>query len=250
MMETGQLMSAEVMPKLTKRMSEFVRENGALGKSMQTVNAEQGRFQTALTGGKEALFKGGMGEGMAYFFKTSATFLGEMQPLLKWLGGFIKGVIASVTGLAQILAVPLNILSDMAKMFGGTGDFAAAVGATGVLTLIAARFGLIGKFVLGINMSLIMMMGNLVKILTPLLLIEDIYTSMSGGKSVTGMNFQSTETSPWYSRYGIYHAGYKIDNGEIGVKFFFDSEEMKKFIRVEQVSGNKAIYAGLAAELN
>jgi hypothetical protein len=86
--------------------------------------------------------------------------------------------------------------------------------------------------------------------LIPLLALEDMYTSWKGGKSSFAADFQSNEASPWYSRYGIYHADYKKDNGEIGVKFFFDSEEMKKFIRVEQVSGNKAIYAGLAAELN
>lgn len=269
MMETGQLMSAEVMPKLTKRMSEFVRENGALGKSMQTVNAEQGRFQTALTGGKEALFKGGMGEGMAYFFRKTADLIGELEPLAKWLGSFIKGVITGFTAIAKILALPLNMLADIASMFDAGGKFTEIVGAGGVLAYLTLWFVKLTKGTNTFNAALLITLKRIAAIVAPLLALEDLMSTFQGKTTLTstmlasqGFDVNKMETI-WGTKItdqsvpalfkfnpvaeGMYH-GYK--KAETAVKIFFDTDEAKKLIRVEQMKGNNDAYAGLAAELN
>jgi hypothetical protein len=250
MMEAGQLMTADVLPKLTKRMSEFARENGALGKSMQTVNAEQGRFQTALTGGKEALFKGGMGEGMAYFFRNTANLLNDIKPLLQWLGGFIKGVISTVTGLGKVLLLPLNLLSDIAEVLSPSGKIAAIAGGAGVLALVAGKFGLIAKAVGAVNTGLLLMMTRLIAIATPLLMLEDIYVGMKGGdsyaKDLTGVG-----TSQWWET-----NKYNPSMGAIGAKVLqaieikFNSDEAKKLFSIVQDENNKNQMSSLASELN
>ena len=48
-MESGQLMSDEVLPKLAIQMKKVANTNGALAEAQQSVNAQQQRFLTQLT---------------------------------------------------------------------------------------------------------------------------------------------------------------------------------------------------------
>jgi hypothetical protein len=120
-MEAGQLMTSEVLPKLTKRMREVARENGALDKAMQSVNSEQQRFNTQLALAKKEFFDGGFGEAMAHTFRIMTEFLKTTD--IKAFGAFFGGVIRGVADSLQLLTLPIkNAVNLMGMLFGESGS--------------------------------------------------------------------------------------------------------------------------------
>jgi len=183
-MEAGKLMSADVLPKLTKQMAKVARENGALEKAMQSVNSEQQRFYTSLTLAKKELFEGGFGEGMADLFGSLSISLTNMMPALRLFGGVMKGALAVVTSAVQIALSPFEAFSALIKGLDLKG-IGSVVGATGTLALLALRFSALRNLILGVNFALLATVKRLVMLAAPLLIIEDVLAHLSGKDTYT-----------------------------------------------------------------
>jgi hypothetical protein len=111
-METGKILSADIMPAVAKEFARSAREGGALGAATKKTRAELNRFKNALIGVQNAIFTGGFGEGLAYMFKGMADLLKSSQSLATMFGVFLKSAIGTLTVPFQLLSVILKHTSE------------------------------------------------------------------------------------------------------------------------------------------
>lgn len=197
-MEQGKVMAADIMPAVAKEFSRTAREGGALAAAQVKVNAEYQRFLNGLTMIKDEIFKGGFGEGMAMVFKQTSMMMKEMKPLATFMGGALKGALTVVTGAFKLLAVPIDIVSNLLE---GLGSFwSGLVGGGGLLLLLTSRLLGIGK-AMGFIATTTTMTGAAFKALPPIaagIVIEDLYRggfSRDTHNSVTADMFNKLPTS-------------------------------------------------------
>lgn len=116
-MESGKLLSKDVLPKLSKQMKIVANTNGALAQAMKSVNSEQQRFNTALALAKQEFFDGGFGQAMAETFKMMSTFLKTTD--FKAFGALFGGTIQGMVDSLNILILPLKGLINLFGLFFG-----------------------------------------------------------------------------------------------------------------------------------
>jgi tape measure domain-containing protein len=106
MIESGTVLSKDVVPKWVEQMQKMVKETGALEAAQKKVVASQARFQNSVTLLSETMFTGG-----------GATF---MKAVFDALSDTVEAVRAGIELLAAAF-------SPLAKAFGGTGNAVEAM---------------------------------------------------------------------------------------------------------------------------
>lgn len=115
MVESGQLASADFLPKFGIALRDAANSAGALEQKYKTTRVAQGRFFKQLETAQNTIFKGGMDEGGAVLFNQLAKGLDESEHGLKSFGKVFKTIFKTVAGLAKVL---MPILSDLATIVG------------------------------------------------------------------------------------------------------------------------------------
>lgn len=186
-MESGQLMSDEVLPKLAIQMKKVANTNGALAEAQQSVNAQQQRFLTQLTLTKKAMFEGGFGKSMADAFKIMADFMKDNKEGFSAIGSTIGGAIKAIVSALNIALQPIMLL---VKAFNGMfGDAGAKVLGTviAVTAMSKAVSAMAAAFALA-NLGFMTLVRNIAKyglITTAVLGLEDLYVGTHGGRAVS-----------------------------------------------------------------
>lgn len=252
-METGKLLAEDVLPKVAKEYSRVARQNGALEKAQEKVNSQYQRFLNALTEAKMAIFEGGFGEAMATVFKDSAGYIQSMLPELKAFGAFIGGFMKGLYNMARLIVFPFRMLSDIfTSIFGPKGSELAGIAiAAG---LVAGKMWSIAKAIGVVRLSFLSLIGSVTRFwlpLTALLAAEDIYVNAKGGNSTSGRMglgqnaaqgmVQRVQDAAMYGPLGALVAPM--------VRVVFDSDEAKKFVRIETENVTANQQANLAASI-
>lgn len=115
MMEQGQLVASDFLPKFTKTLREAVREGNALGEGLNTSRVAMARFGTSFKLNILDSFDAGMEGGMADFFNSLTTFTKEMAPIFRVLGKFVGTVLSYLGDLFMIVGQitrPLRLFLD------------------------------------------------------------------------------------------------------------------------------------------
>lgn len=135
-MEMGKILSADIMPAVAKEFARSAREGGALEAATKKTRAELNRFKNALIEVQNAIFTGGMGEGLAGFFKLTSALLKDIKPLATYIGKVLKWAFLGFAQALNIVAAPLRLASNLfslldenAKEFVAGGSILAAAGA-------------------------------------------------------------------------------------------------------------------------
>jgi tape measure domain-containing protein len=135
-MEMGKILSADIMPAVAKEFARSAREGGALEAATKKTRAELNRFKNALIEVQNAIFTGGMGEGLAGFFKLTSALLKDLKPLATYIGKVLKWAFLGFAQALNIVAAPLRLASNLfslldenAKEFVAGGSILAAAGA-------------------------------------------------------------------------------------------------------------------------
>lgn len=183
MMEKGQVLAADVMPRVAEAFREAAQAGGALNKMMKTSASEQARFMNAWDNFLKVLFESGLDEGIAGLFKSLTILLTTIAP-----------VIEKVAGLFGVL---VGWISALADSFAYLWENPALLGVLGVLTAIAAvTFAgpIMSLLLLGTTFAAVMASvvgwaswaGRMIFLrLLPLFLILDTIEALATGK--TGM---------------------------------------------------------------
>lgn len=115
MMERGELISKDVLPKFGSALRDIVQENGALTKAIETVRVKESQFTTQLQKSADLVFRSGFGEQLANLYKTLTEELkstGKTQEDLgniyanffKMLSKLVKVVTPLLEGLIQVIS--------------------------------------------------------------------------------------------------------------------------------------------------
>lgn len=122
MMEQGQVLSNEALPKFAVELRKAARAGGALEAGMNTVSAAQERMINSFTMAMNEMSEGGGKEGIVDIFNTISDAIKKTLPFWKGLGGLIKFLGASFKFIFEpvikILSPVLNLLGGLLSMLG------------------------------------------------------------------------------------------------------------------------------------
>lgn len=102
MMEQGQLLSAEVLPKVAKEMKKAAMAGGALEQKLNSTRVAQGRFMTALQLAQDKVFKSGFDKGLANLFQTMTDAMNDNGITLERTGKIYEKIFNGLASLFQV----------------------------------------------------------------------------------------------------------------------------------------------------
>ena len=258
--EAGKIMASEVMPKFADELKKVARTNGALEATTKKTRAEMQRFFNQLTYAKDAIFQGGMDEGLGYMFGSLADLIKELEPLAKAFGAVFRGAITTITAGVKIALTPFRGLVDLFESLGdnlerlgildGTGGIWSMVGAGGVIALMATKFSWLAKAIWTVNAALLAMMARFAPIIAAYAVLEDLalYATYGDkadtitGRAIKGLQAGAEQVNPR----GIFENLWKgySEYSPVGflVNVSVNDSELSKVIsaNVEQTNQKKA----------
>lgn len=235
-MENGQLLAEEVLPKVAKEYAKAAREGGALEKAVKRVAVQQQRFLNMVTVISDEIFKSGFGEGMAVWFKEMSDSLKKLLPTFRTFGrifgNFIKGITVPLKFVADTLAMIGDALSVIFNNEFG-GFIAKLAGLTAAFFALGRALKIVGIGSAVANKGLLALATNPVVLfgIGAAAAVEDVYTFFKGGESVTGKIVDYAKNKPSELIYDAMK--FKFGAPITTLKVDFNSEEAKKFVRVE-----------------
>jgi tape measure domain-containing protein len=252
--EAGKIMASEVMPKFADELKKIARSNGALEATTKKTRAEMQRFFNQLTYAKDAIFQGGMDDGLGYMFNKFSDSLETLKPLAKALGGVFKGAISVVSGAIKLILTPLEILTDVistlwsmlgADTFGIGSKMWAVIGAGGTLAILATKFKLIQNAIGGANVTLIALMRNMARLALIPLVIEDTYGFLKGKDSLLGTGADALGSKIGFDSEGYSSFGNQWRRAISAVNPFSSSEPVNVTVTVKDGEFSKVISAAV-----
>lgn len=252
--EAGQVMS-DVLPKFAIELKRMAREGGALDKVINKTRAEMNRFLSDLTRAKDAIFQGGLDEGLSYMFGSLSQMMKDFAPAAKAFGGAFKGAISTITAALRVLVSPLQVVTNLLASW-DISDRASSwlwnvVGAGGALALMAMGFNRIAVAIGLANTGLLVMMGRLAAMAVPALVIQDMIGSKFGLDSVipnVSWDDITKKTGGVSSNFNFT----KLMNGqnpfEVTVHVIPDGSEFSKAVKANVASESQKQQANLASE--
>ena len=103
MMERGELLAKDVLPKVAKEMSKMSREGGALDKSLKSNQTAMNRMKAAFQDLKNQFFRGGFGDLTTKLFESLANTMKVLTP-----AAFIFGRALNTAFTLLTLPIRLN----------------------------------------------------------------------------------------------------------------------------------------------
>ena len=150
MMENGELLAADVLPKVAIEMRKMANAGGALEQKLMTTRVQQGRFFKELETAQNIIFKSGFDKGLANMFNSLANGLVDSKKGLEGLGKTFKWFFDTVAlGVKIIMPVLDSFFFVTGEVFGainnlnnflGNNFFSTALLVTGALLGITKIF--------------------------------------------------------------------------------------------------------------
>lgn len=103
MMERGELVSAEVLPKVAKEMAKAAQAGGALALKLESVRVTQGQFFNEMAISADTVFGNGYSSGLAFMFESLTQALKDNQHLLHDLGNVFGSVFRGITHVVSFV---------------------------------------------------------------------------------------------------------------------------------------------------
>lgn len=110
MMEKGELVASDFLPKFTKTLRETVREGDALGEGLKTSRVAMARFGTSFKLNILDSFDAGMESGLASFFNSLSDTTKSAVPLFQIIGKIFGG-------LTTVLGVIIFTVKELTRPF-------------------------------------------------------------------------------------------------------------------------------------
>lgn len=255
-MELGKVLAEDVLPAVGREFSRVARQNGALDAATEKVNSQLQRFLNTILAAKLVFFQSGFGQGMSDFFRDMSVSIKNNLPLIRLFGSMMQGAMAMLTGALQMVLTPFEAFSSLMKDL-APERMGNIIGAGGTLFLMTMWFHKVASAVGLLNASLLVTLRRMAILAAPLLAVEDVIGGFLGketGASELGKRMGLKPTSVGLQlEQGMKNV--PTVSGMIGSMFNkaqwdwtgqakasqqgttvtvkFDSEEAKRFVRVE-----------------
>lgn len=188
MMEQGQVLASDILPKVAKEMSRVANSGGALEEKYKTARVAQGRFFTQLEQAQNTLFQGGMDEGIGSFFNDLAHSLKELAPTLQIIGKVFKVAFVLIGSAIRLVAVPLQMLSSLVYTIADALVNFREVIVVGLGVAFLTKMTLISKAVTAMSMAFKGLTGRIMLAIGALLMLEDVWMSADNPTANTQVN--------------------------------------------------------------
>ena len=112
MMEMGQLVSSEVLPKVAAELKKSAIEGGAFDKALQGLRVTEGQLATESQRAGDKIFKSGFSEGLSNLYKTLSEILKTSGPQLEKLGRIFERVFNGIAYTLKVLEPLMKFAID------------------------------------------------------------------------------------------------------------------------------------------
>ncbi len=112
MMEQGQLVSAEVLPKVAAEFKKSAKEGGAYALALQGLRVKEGQFATGAQRAAKTIFNSGFESGLSNLYNTMSEIFENSEPQLKKLGKIFGDVFNAIARGLKILEPVMKIAID------------------------------------------------------------------------------------------------------------------------------------------
>lgn len=175
MMERGELMAADVLPKVAKEFARTARQGNALATAMKTARVSQRQFITAAQESADFLFQAGFGEGTVNMFKVMKEALVDSKDGLEGLAKTFKLVFDSIALVVKHVSPILNVLLTL---LGSVADIINTIFVNDTAAYIAGVLAL-AKVFKALNVQLAFAAGRLLLIAG---LLDEVIAPFKEGK--------------------------------------------------------------------
>ena len=164
MMENGELIAEEVLPKVGKAFAELAREGGSLKAALKNARVAQGQFTIGMQEAVDNVFKSGFGQGLTELFQTLTSNMEESEYGIKKLGKVFELIFKSLAKASDIL---MPILDAVFSVIGGISEvvldiFSNKIGAIlGGTAAMAAGLWKVNAAALALNTNLTLVLRRL-----------------------------------------------------------------------------------------
>lgn len=119
MMEQGQLVSSEVLPKVAAELKKAALEGGAFDKALQGLRVTEGQMITETQRAGDTIFKSGFSEGLSNLYKTISEILKTSGPQLEKLGRIFGKVFDGLAYSLKLLEPIMKVTIDNFELIFG-----------------------------------------------------------------------------------------------------------------------------------
>ncbi len=119
MMEQGQLVSSEVLPKVAAELKKAALEGGAFDKALQGLRVTEGQMITETQRAGDTIFKSGFSEGLSNLYKTISEILKTSGPQLEKLGKIFGVVFNGIAYSLKVLEPVMKVAIDNFELIFG-----------------------------------------------------------------------------------------------------------------------------------
>lgn len=112
MMEQGQLVSSEVLPKVAAELKKAALEGGAFEKALKGLKVTEGQLGTDFQRAGKKIFNSGFEDGMSEMYKTLSDIIKDAGPQLEKLGDIFGKVFRGIAHGFRILEPYMKVAID------------------------------------------------------------------------------------------------------------------------------------------
>jgi len=129
MMERGELIATEVMPKFARELRRASREGGALEAGKTSIGAGMNRLTTAYAELVRSFMDGGGKEGLVEILNALADMMLELKPMFSALGSIVRMLAKAFLFIKPFIELFIDAVSTLASVIGGIAGFLGDWGA-------------------------------------------------------------------------------------------------------------------------
>lgn len=168
MMENGEVLAQDVLPKVAKELERAAKAGGALEKQMRSSASAQARFVNAWERFLKTFFESGVDEDLAVMFNGLAKALTVLVPIMEKIGKVFRFAFVPIEGLYLLF----KEMNPMLK--------------TIIVSFLAFTAALFGWAKIMAVMSFLKANPLFIMLTLLFLLLEDLWVMSRGGKSALG----------------------------------------------------------------
>jgi hypothetical protein len=120
MMEQGQLVSAEVLPKVAKEFKKSATEGGAYELALKGLRVTEGQFATSVQRSAKTIFNSGFEKGLSELYGTLSEIFKDNEEALAKLGATFGRVFKGIAHILRVIEPLLAaVVSNLELLTGG-----------------------------------------------------------------------------------------------------------------------------------
>lgn len=143
MMERGELMAKDVLPKVGAEFARLARNGGALEAALKNLRTQENRMRLGFQEGADTIFNGGFEEGAADVFAAISEMFNNGESALRSFGNVFKLIFKAIAGVIRVIT---PVIDGLVFVLGGLSDT--------IMKIFSTDFGKIAGSILIVSLAM------------------------------------------------------------------------------------------------